>query len=532
MASPPDSGHARRTAINTLIFSVATGLSRVAGLIREVVAAAYFGTGGAASAFTLAFQIPNLIRALVADAALSSAFVPVFSELLEQKKRKEAIELAGALAGLMLVSLTLVSLLFILIAPWLIPLFTGDEFTPALDTLAVGLSQVLFPIVVLLGLTGLVVGILNVHDHFAIPAIAPLVWNLVIIAGMVGLAPLFEGDNQLYAYAIGVVAGTLVQLLMMLPTLRRMGFPIGHIRLPRRDDERVRRVLLLMLPVSIGLGLINVNLLLNTVIGSGVSDEVPRAIDAAFRIYMLPQGMFSVAVATVLFPQLARLAARADYAGMRSTIGAGMRQIALLLIPAGAAMAVLAEPIVRLVFERGEWDAESTALTADALFWFAFSLPFSGWVLMLTRGFFSLQRPLTPTKLAVGSLAINAVGSYLLSKPFGIAGIVLGTIASNVALVLAEAVLLRRALGGFETRETLVAVAKMLVGAGVLAAVTYGVWYGLDALLGDALIAQIVSVFTALALGSVVYTGVVLGLQIPEARQILDLFARRLRRRS
>ena len=292
MASPPDSGHARRTAINTLIFSVATGLSRVAGLIREVVAAAYFGTAGAASAFTLAFQIPNLIRALVADAALSSAFVPVFSELLEQKKRKEAIELAGALAGLMLVSLTLVSLLFILIAPWLIPLFTGDEFTPALDTLAVGLSQVLFPIVVLLGLTGLVVGILNVHDHFAIPAIAPLVWNLVIIAGMVGLAPLFEGDNQLYAYAIGVVAGTLVQLLMMLPTLRRMGFPIGHIRLPRRDDERVRRVLLLMLPVSIGLGLINVNLLLNTVIGSGVSDEVPRAIDAAFRIYMLPQGMF------------------------------------------------------------------------------------------------------------------------------------------------------------------------------------------------------------------------------------------------
>ena len=149
----------------------------------------------------------------------------------------------------MLVALTLISLLFILIAPWLIPLLTGDEFTPALDTLAVGLSQVLFPIVVLLGLTGLVTGIiLNVHDHFTIPAIAPLVWNLVIIAGMVGLAPLFTGDDKLYAYAIGVVAGTLVQLLMMLPTLRRMGFPIGHIRLPRRGDERVKRVLLLMLP--------------------------------------------------------------------------------------------------------------------------------------------------------------------------------------------------------------------------------------------------------------------------------------------
>ena len=154
----------------------------------------------------------------------------------------------------------------------------------------------------LLGLTGLAVGILNVHDHFTIPAIAPLVWNVVIIAGLVGLAPLFEGDDKLYAYAIGVVAGTFVQLLMMLWGLHRIGFPVFHITLPKRDDERVKQVLMLMLPVSVGLGLININLLLNSVIGSKVSDQVPRAIDAAFRIYMLPQGMFSVAVATVLFP--------------------------------------------------------------------------------------------------------------------------------------------------------------------------------------------------------------------------------------
>ena len=147
-------------------------------------------------------------------------------------------------------ALTLITIAFIFLAPVIIPLFTGDEFTPALDALCVGLSQVLFPIVVLLGLTGLAVGILNVHDHFTIPAIAPLVWNVVIIAGMVGLAPLFEGDDKLYAYAIGVVAGTLVQLLMMIPALRRIGFPVASIRLPRRGDVRVKRVLLLMLPVS------------------------------------------------------------------------------------------------------------------------------------------------------------------------------------------------------------------------------------------------------------------------------------------
>jgi putative peptidoglycan lipid II flippase len=522
----------RRTAVNTLIFSLATGLSRVAGLVREVVAAAYFGTGGPASAFTLAFQIPNLIRALVADSALSSAFVPVFSELLEEKKRKEAYQLASALAGLLLVALTLITIAFILIAPAVIPHFTGSEFTPALDDLCIGLSQVLFPIVVLLGLNGLAVGILNAHDHFTVPAIAPLVWNVVIIAGLVGLAPLFEGDDKLYAYAIGVVAGTLVQLLMMVPALRRIGFPVATIRLPKRGDVRVRRVLMLMLPVSVGLGLININLLLNSTIGSRVSDQVPRAIDAAFRIYMLPQGMFSVAVATVLFPQLSRLATRGDYAGLRATIGVGLRQIALLLIPSGAALLALSTPIVRLVFERGEFNVESTKLTAQALFWFSFSLPFSGFILLLTRSFFSLQRPWVPTTLAVGSLAINAVGSYVLAGPLGIGGIVLGTILSNIALVLCEVVWLRNALGGFETARTLRALAGMLVGAAVLGGVAYGVWWGLDDLLGRSLIAQIVSVGTGLSAGGAAYAGVVLGLRIPEARQVLDLFASRLQRRS
>src|SRR3954468_20712229 len=316
---------------------------------------------------------------------------------------------------------------------------------------------------------------------------------------------------------------------MTLWGLHRIGFPVFHITLPKRDDERVKRVLLLMLPVSVGLGLININLLLNTVIGSRVSDEVPRAIDAAFRIYMLPQGMFSVAVATVLFPQLSRLASRGDHAGMQAILGVGLRQIALLPIPAGAAMLVLSEPMVQLVFERGEFGAESTRLTAEALFWFSFSLPFSGFVLMLTRGFFALQRPWIPTTLAVGSLAINAVGSYVLSGTMGIGGIVLGTTISNVALVLAEAVLLRRALGGFQTARTLTAIAQMLAGAIVLGLVAYGVWWALDDALGRSLIAQVISVGSALLLGSAAYAGVVLGLKIPEARQIVDLFAGRLK---
>jgi putative peptidoglycan lipid II flippase len=516
-------------ALNTAIFSAATGLSRIAGLVREIVAASYFGTSGAASAFTLAFQIPNLIRALVADAALSSAFVPVFSDLIEHKRRREALQLASALAGLLLVALGAIALLFIWLAPVVIPIFTGDTFSSELDALTVGLSRVLFPIIVLLGLNGLTVGILNAYDQFTIPAIAPLVWNLVIIAGLVLLTPLFEGDDRVYAYAIGVVAGTLVQLLMTLPGLRRLGFPIWRMRLPRRGDPLVRRVLMLMLPVSVGLGLINIDLVLNSMIGSLVSNEAPAAIDKAFRVYMLPQGMFSVAVATVVFPQLSRLASRREHDQMRTVLGIGMRQIALLLVPAAAAMMVLAHPIVELLYQRGEFDARSTDLVTTALVVFAISLPFSGWNLILTRTFFSLQRPWLPTTLAVGSLAVNVAVSLAL-YPIGIEGVVLGTVISNAALTALLALRLRPELHGLEGGRLARSFVAMLAAAAALAAVAYGVHAGLDSVLGDGLIGQVVALAVALAAGGAVYGGIVLALRLPEAHQILDLLRGRMGR--
>ena len=521
---------ATRRARNTIIFSVLTGLSRVAGLGREIVARSLFGTSGAMSAFTLAFQVPNLIRALVADAALSSAFVPVFSELLEHKRRREAMQLAASLAGLLLLALTLLTLGFILIAPALMPLLTGDESTPALDTLTVGLSQVLFPIVVLLGLTGLVVGVLNAHDHFTIPALAPLVWNLVIIAGLVVLTPQFEGDEQLYAYAIGVVAGTAVQLLMCLPQLRHLGYPI-RISFAFRHDPRVRQVLVLMLPVSLGLGLINVSLLVNSTIGFLVDEEAPASIDAAFRIYMLPQGMFSVAVATVLFPALSRLATRRDAAGLRELIGSGMRQISLLLIPSAAAIVALSEPIVRLVYQRGDFDAESTRQVSEALFWFSFSLPVSGITLLLTRSFFSLQLPWLPTRLALYSIVVNIGVSLALYEPMGIGGVVLGTTVSNVVLCVLEARMLRRGLGGLELDRTLRAMLLIVPAAAILGVVAFGVWSGVDSVLGRSLPAQLVAMALALGLGGLAYAAVLLRSGLPEARQILDLLTRRVRPR-
>src|SRR5919201_4106990 len=308
LARPAGASSAGRAAArNTAIFSVLTGLSRIAGLAREIVASSYFATSGAFSGFTIAFQVPNVVRSLFADAALSAAFVPVFTEMLEHGRRKDAFKLASTLFFLILTVLGAITVLFVVCAGVIMPLFVGSELA-GVEPLTVGLSRVLFPVVLVLGLNGLVVGILNAYDHFTIPALSPLVWNAVILFCLVGSQHVLHGDNQLYGYAIGVIVGTVVQFAMALPMLRRLGF---HLELSFSfRDERVRKVLRLMLPVTIGLGLINFNVLINSTLGSLVSEGAPRAIDAAFRIYMLPQGMFSVAVATVLFPALSRLAAR------------------------------------------------------------------------------------------------------------------------------------------------------------------------------------------------------------------------------
>lgn len=520
----------RRIVRNTAIFSIATGLSRIAGLGREIVASAYFGTSGAFSAFTIAFQVPNLVRSLFADAALGAAFVPVFTELLETRNHKDAYRLASTLFFVILGVLGIIAAAFMVAAPWVMPLFTGDKFDQELVDLTVGLSQVLFPIVVLLGVNGLLVGILNAHDHFSVPALSPLLWNAIIIAFLVAAHATLDGQDQLYGYAVGVLVGTAAQVAVAVPVLRRVGFELRVVIALR--DPRLRRVLRLMLPVTIGLGLINFNLLVNSVLGSFVSAEAPRAIDAAFRVYMLPQGMFSVAVATVLFPALSRFAARRDTDGLRRLTATGLRAIFLLLIPCAALTLVLAEPIVRLVYERGDFDAQSTRDVSEALFWFSFSLPFAGANLLLTRTFFSLQRPWAPTALAGLNLAVNVVVALALYPSLGIAGIVIATAVATAVMTLAQALVLRRSLHGrLEAGTTLAAIARMLVAAAALGGVAWVTWMGLDDLLGRSLPAQLFAVGTGIAAGGLVYAGAVLLLRVPEAARVEGMIEARLRRR-
>jgi putative peptidoglycan lipid II flippase len=524
--APERRDHARRLARSTAFFSFATGLSRVMGLVREVVAASYFGVSGAMSAFTIAFQVPNLVRALFADAALQGAFVPVFTELLEKGERKEAFRVASSLFFLICLILGSLTALFVLFAdPIMSVLAPGFDDQPALQDLTVNLSRLMFPIVLLLALSGLVVGMLNSFEHFAVPALAPVAWNLVIIAALVGLIPVLPEDDEIYAYAIGILLGTIVQFALPLPWLRSRGGRFSF-TLDWRD-ERVRRVLKLMLPVTLALGLINLSLLINSLFGTLVSNQAPAAIDKAFRIYQLPQGLFSISIATILFPTLSRFAARGAHDDLRRTMGNGVRVICLLLIPSAVLMAVLAEPITRLVYERGVFGAEATDLTSTAMFWWSLSLPFQGVSLLFSRTFFSLQRPWATTALSGVNLLVNAALAAALYGPFGIAGIVLGTVAGTVAMCLAQGWLLRRDLGGVEGGRTLRTGLRMLVGAALLGGAAYGVWYVLDEALGRSFVAQAVSVLSGITAGFAVYAAAVWVLRVPETRQIRRLLASR-----
>ncbi len=524
-----------RVARNTAIFSIGTAISRVAGLGREILTAGFFGTRARMSAFTLASQIPNLASNLFASAALSAAFVPVFTELLEQRRRREAFLLASNIMWIITLVLGALTAIFILLAGVIMPLFTGPTFGPYLNALTAGLAQVLFPVVLLLGVTGLLTGILQSYEHFTIPAIAPAVWNVVIIVLLVALRPHFHGGpengDQLYALAVAWLLATIVQMLMAFAALGRIDFRLQfHIDW---HDPRVRQIFRLMLPVTIGLGIINLDQLVNSVFGTLVNNEAPSAIEKAFRIYMLPQGMFSVAVATVLFPTLSRMAARRDLAAMRRALGIGMRQINLLLIPSAAFMLVLPTPITRLVFQRGEFNGRSTELVSIALFWFAFSLPFAGLNLLLTRTFFAVQRPWIPTKLAAINIAVDVVVSIALYKPLGIAGLIIGTIVANVLMTI---VMLRRLRAGFDGRlegaQTTMITARIAVAAVLLAVVSWAIWHLLNSLFGEShsLIAQIFALGIAGLTGLFVYARAVFAMRVPEAHQVRDLLLSRFRR--
>ncbi len=509
----------RPTGRSTAIFAAWTGLSRVVGLAREILAAAMFGTQGNINAFVIAFNVPNVVRSLVADSALSAALIPIYTDLVQQGRKRDAQRLIGALIGLVTMILGAITLLAIVFAPVFMPWFALG-LSPALQAECVHLSQIMFPIVLLLALTGIVAAVLQANGEFGVTGFVPVLWNVIII-GCLGISEFaLPASERVTGYAVGILLGTLAQVLWLLPYMRGKG-PFGF-SLGRRLPE-VRRVFLMMLPVTLGLGLININASVDNVFAGLVSTDAVSSIDKAFRLYVLPQGVFSVAISTVLFPAIARAASRNDMAGVRDMVSSGVRQIFFMLLPASAFLVVLAEPVTRLVYQRGAFNAASTSLTSQALFMFTLGLVFNGASLLLIRSFFSLQEPWIATKVAVLGLVLNGVGDLAFYKPLGAPGIPLST---SLVSVVTFAILLKtlsRRIGGLPRDMLVRGFTQCLFGAAVLAVMAWATFRVVSQVVGVTLVGQIISVGTAAVVGGAAFLAAAQAVKLPELSQLTRL---------
>jgi putative peptidoglycan lipid II flippase len=439
---PPDPLPSQRPQGETHQISRAAGLiglatfsSRILGFIRDIILANLFGANAAADAFYIAYRIPNLLRELFAEGSMSSAFIPVFTEYHSTRSKEETWELASAAFTTLLTIVTLVTLLGILAAPslvWLLaPGLHHDHAQLATTTL---LTQIMFPYLLFVSLAALAMGILNALRSFAIPALAPVFFNVCVIVFALGISPMFE--QPILAVAMGIVVGGLAQFLMQLPGLHKKGFLLSWNFHP--NHQGVKRMGLLLIPTLLGLAVTQINLTISTILAS-YFEGGPTYLFYAMRLIQFPLGIFGVAMATAILPSLSTHAARGAQDELRATVNFGLRMVFFIILPSMVGLMLLRTPIIHVFFEHGAFSAQDTIGTASALLGFSVGLWAFASYRILAMAFYSLQDTKTPAAVAIVSVGINIGLSLWLMTPLAHSGLALaaGLAAIVHALILA-----------------------------------------------------------------------------------------------
>jgi len=455
------------------IISAATFLSRVLGYVRDVLIAGYFGTGVYADAFIAAFRIPNMLRRLFGEGSLGIAFVPVLSECLTQKGRQEAYRLAGSAMRILALILTVAVVLGILGAPWITRMIAyGFLDSPDKFELTVSLTRWMFPYVFFIGMLALCMAILNVLGHFASPALAPSLLNLAMIAAMLFAAALTKDSTvRVYALAVGVLIGGVLQLLLQIPFLIRQGLRFRQ-KTPWVHPA-MRRVGTLFIPATAGAAVVQVNSLVGNLLASFLETGSVSYLYYADRLVQFPLGLFGISAAIAVMPSFARQAAAADFAALKETFVFALNTVFFVTLPSMAGLILLREPIVALLFERGAFDASATRMTALALLYYAVGLWAFASLRIVASVFYALQDARTPVRCAALSMLANLLLGLLLMKPMDHAGLALAlSLAAmlNLAMLL---VFLRRRIGAVGGKRILTSACKTTVGSAIMA---FGVW--------------------------------------------------------
>jgi putative peptidoglycan lipid II flippase len=427
---------------NTAVVGAGTLASRVAGLVRDQVTAYCFGAGPAADAFFVAFRIPNLLRRLLAEGALTPAFVPVFTERLVSGGREAAGRLFRGLFTLMALALAAVTALGMALAPQVVSLIApGFAASPEQFALTVLLARILFPYILLITLTALAMGALNSLGRFNVPALGPVFLNVCMILGAAALSPRLE--TPILGLALGALAGGVVQLAVQLPGLVRAGVSLGLAN--PLADPAVSRILRLMAPTALGAAAYQVSVFVNTMLASLLEEGSVSWLYYADRLVQFPLGVFSLALATAVLPAMSREAALGDLAAFRAILDRSLKFQFFITLPAAAGLAVMSRPLVSLLFERGSFGEGSSLMTARALVAFSLGLPFLSGASLAARAFYGLKDTATPAKVAAASLAAGLAAAALLMGPLGHVGLALGSSLASAVNFLGLAFILRKA---------------------------------------------------------------------------------------
>ncbi len=502
--------------------------SQIIGLVAKSLIASTFGTGAETDAYYAANRVPETIFNLMAGGALGSAFIPTFTGLLVDGKRKQAWQLASALANLLVITMTLVAILAALFAPAIIHYVVAPGFAadPAKELMTIELLRIQLISVVFFGLSGLVMGILNAHQQFLLPALTPSMLSFGLIYGCLGLAP----EMGIHGLAWGAVIGSILHLTLQLPRLFQMPtrqyFPTLGLNL-----QPLKTVLLLMLPRLFGVGVVQLNFMVNTIIASLQPEGSLAGINLAFPLMLMPQIAIAQAVAIAALPTFSAQFALGKLDEMRDSLAATLRGVLLLALPAMVGLVLLQTPIVELIYMRSAFDDNSVRLVTWALLWYAFGLPAHSIVEIISRAFYAMQNTRTPVTVGVAAMLLNMALSLLFSWLFGRVGWMPhgGLALANTTATTIEAILLmiliRRKLAGLGGKAVADAVWK-----GALAAAVMGVavvlWRSINAGYSALII-----VTGGMVIGGLIYGFLLLLLRVPEIRTLITAIKTRLPKR-
>ncbi|HEX6139284.1 MAG TPA: murein biosynthesis integral membrane protein MurJ [Candidatus Limnocylindria bacterium] len=517
---------ARVLAQASLVLTVAALASRLLGWVRLLVIGSQFGATRELDAYFAAFRIPDAIFQLVVAGALSAALIPVFSGYRAREQEREAWALASSVINLVVITLAALSLLMAIFAPMLVPIVAPGFDAPTTE-LTVRMTRVMLLSPVLIGMGAVVSGILNSYERFTVPALAPLAYNLAIIAAAIVLAPLMGVEGL----AVGVAVGSLLHLAIQLPALGRVGqrydLTIGL------SHPGVRKVAWLMGPRMLGLAAGQLNFIVSTVLASGLPEGSITAYNYAFQLSQIPVGVLGVSVATALFPTLSRDAALGRVGEIRRQVANSLRLLIFLAAPLTATMVVLAGPIASVFFQYGLFSERSAERTAGALVFFALGLGGHIVVGVLTRAFYAMQDTRTPVLWAVIAVAINVPLMAWLVGPMGVEGLALALSISAVLEVIGLVWALHRRIESVEERDVLRSAGRSLVAAAAAALVMLGGLTLTNAWLPGVLdngLGRLVAVAALAAAGWALYLLVATALRAPEVAQLRSLLSRRRRR--